>query len=112
VPFSRLRRVTIDQPTDLRDFVWTPAHFEFENGGSAAGLIPTRYPGSESSSDGLIVLARKTIWQEVAEDAHHGLGQRIIATESDETPLMDIRSIVIHADRDGETGPRSGDRER
>ena len=60
VPFSRLSELTIDAPEDLRDSVWMPAHFIFENGGESVGLIPTRYAGSESSTDSLIALARKT----------------------------------------------------
>jgi type VI secretion system protein ImpE len=96
LPFSRVSRITIDAPADLRDMVWMPAHLQFENGGEAVALIPTRYPGSEAATDGLIALARKTVWEEVSQDAHHGLGQRIIATDIDEIPLMEIRAISIH----------------
>jgi type VI secretion system protein ImpE len=96
LPFSRVSRITIDAPADLRDMVWTPAHLEFENGGESVALIPTRYPGSEAATDGLIALARKTVWEEVTADTHHGLGQRIIATDTDEIPLMEIRAISIH----------------
>lgn len=95
VPFSRLSRVDIEAPVDLRDMVWMPAHLQFENGGESVALIPTRYPGSEASSDGLIALARKTVWQEVDADTHHGLGQRIITTDAEEVPLLDVRSISI-----------------
>ena len=95
LPFSRLSRVTIEAPEDLRDMVWMPAHLQFENGGESVALIPTRYPGSESSPDGLILLARKTTWEEVAPDTHHGLGQRILATDDGEVPLMDVRTISI-----------------
>jgi type VI secretion system protein ImpE len=98
VPFSRLSKIQIEPPEDLRDFVWMPAHLEFENGGEAVALIPTRYPGSESAGDGLIALARKTIWEEIAPDTHRGLGQRIMATDNDETPLMEIRTIVLTSD--------------
>ena len=97
VPFSRLAALTIEEPEDLRDMVWMPAQFQFENGGELVGLIPTRYPGSEQSDDGLIVLARKTEWQEVAADTHHGLGQRILATDAVELPLMELRTLVVHA---------------
>lgn len=97
IPFARLSRVDIEAPEDLRDVVWMPAHLEFENGGETLALIPTRYPGSESSADGAIALARKTVWDEAGPDAHHGLGQRIIGTDVDETPLMDIRQIMIGA---------------
>jgi type VI secretion system protein ImpE len=97
VPFSRLASLTIEEPEDLRDIVWMPARFQFANGGELVGLIPTRYPGSEHSDDGLIVLARKTEWREVAADTHHGLGQRILATDAVELPLMELRTLAVRA---------------
>jgi len=95
VPFARLRRITIEAPSDLRDVVWMPAHFEFENGGDSVALIPTRYPGSATSGDGAIALARKTVWDEATPAAHHGLGQRVFATDSEEVPVMEVRAIAI-----------------
>jgi type VI secretion system protein ImpE len=97
VPFSRLAEVKLEEPEDLRDLVWMPAHLQFENGGEMLALIPTRYPGSESSDDGLIALARKTVWQEVAPDTHHGLGQRIIATDVGDVPLLELRTLTVGA---------------
>ena len=97
VPFARLSAVTIEEPEDLRDMVWMPAQLQFENGGESVALIPTRYPGSETSEDGLIALARKTVWEEVAEDTHHGLGQRVIATDVVDVPLLEVRKLVVHA---------------
>jgi type VI secretion system protein ImpE len=97
VPFARLRKVSMEKPEDLRDVVWMPAHLEFENGGESVALIPSRYPGSHASTDGLVVLARKTLWEEVGADTHHGLGQRILTTDAEEVPLMDIRAISFHA---------------
>jgi type VI secretion system protein ImpE len=94
VPFARLSRIQIEAPTDLRDVVWMPAHLDFENGGEVVALIPTRYPGSHEA-EGLLALARKTIWQEVAPDVHHGLGQRIFATDGDDIALMEVREIVF-----------------
>jgi len=95
VPFARVNKVTIEAPTDLRDLVWVPAQLEFENGGASVGLIPTRYPGSESSVDGAVALARTTLWSQMAPAAYHGLGQRVLATDSAETPLLDIRTMSI-----------------
>jgi len=97
VPFSALTRISIEAPEDLRDMVWTPAHFEFTNGGEAVGVIPTRYPGSEKSADPLIRLARKTEWTEVSDGVFHGLGQRILTTDAGELPLMGIREIRFNA---------------
>jgi type VI secretion system protein ImpE len=99
VPFARITRAVIEAPTDLRDFVWMPAHLAFDNGGETVALIPTRYPGSESSDDGQIVLGRKTAWQESEPGVFHGLGQRLLATDEGEHALMDVREIVIGAAR-------------
>jgi type VI secretion system protein ImpE len=95
VPFSRVSKVAMEAPVDLRDLVWVPAHFDFDNGGESLGLIPTRYPGSESSEDGAIALARKTEWAAIGEETYHGLGQRLIATDAGETPILDIRTISV-----------------
>ena len=97
VPFERLARIAIEAPTDLRDVVWMPAHFEFANGGEAVGVIPTRYPDSERADDDALRLSRKTIWQETAPGVFRGLGQRMLTTDDVEVPLMDARDIRIGA---------------
>ena len=95
IPFTRLSRVDIDEPTDLRDVVWMPTHFQFINGGEAVGLVPTRYPGSETSADSAVCLARKTVWDEVSPGSFHGLGQRLLATPAGEHAVMDVRSLCL-----------------
>ena len=100
VPFSRLTEIVIEAPEDLRDVVWMPAHFRFDNGGESVGLIPTRYSGSETSDDAQVVQSRKTIWVEAAPDVYHGYGQRLFATENGESPLMDIRKIILVPEED------------
>ena len=100
VPFSRLTKIELEPPEDLRDMVWMPAHLQFENGGESVALIPTRYPGSEAADDGLIALARKTVWEEIAPDTHRGLGQRILATDADDVPLMEVRTISLDWQRE------------
>ena len=91
IPFARIQKISIEAPADLRDFVWMPAQFTWANGGEMVGVIPTRYPGSESSDDHQIRLAQRTEWDEQA----HGLGQRMLATDAGEYSLMDIREIVL-----------------
>ena len=110
LPFTHLSQVVIESPADLRDVVWMPAHFIFSNGGEAVGLIPTRYPASDSSGDPLLALSRKTIWTEAAPGvgAYHGLGQRVIATDAGETPLMEVRKIIIDPPRHEASGTEPG----
>jgi type VI secretion system protein ImpE len=95
VPFSRLTKIELEPPEDLRDMVWIPARLQFENGGESVALIPTRYPGSSESTDGLIALARKTVWEEIGPDSHRGLGQRVFTTDADEVPLLEVRTITL-----------------
>lgn len=95
VPFARLAKVTLEAPEDLRDCVWTPAQLTFANGGETVALVPTRYPGSQDSADGLINLARKTEWAEIGPDRYAGLGQRVLATDAGEYDLMSVRVIEL-----------------
>lgn len=95
VPFERLRSLSLQAPSDLRDVVWMPAELGLTNGGQAAALIPARYPGTESDKDGLIRLARKTEWDEVAPETFHGRGQRMLATDGNEHALLSVRRIEL-----------------
>ena len=95
VPFNRIGRIEMDAPADLRDLVWLPAHLQWTNGGQAVGLVPTRYPGSESSEDSAVRLARKTEWVATEGDVDCGLGQRLLATDESDHDLLATRSIRL-----------------
>ncbi|MEN8148211.1 MAG: type VI secretion system accessory protein TagJ [Planctomycetota bacterium] len=95
VPFHRIREIHLEEPADLRDFVWAPAQFVWANGGQTVGFIPTRYPGSESSEDDLIRLSRKTEWVDAGGETWLGSGQRLFATDAGEFPLLDARKITL-----------------
>ncbi|MBV9298969.1 MAG: tetratricopeptide repeat protein [Verrucomicrobia bacterium] len=96
VPFCRMRQVFIEPVTDLRDLVWAPAQFVWENGGQASGHVPVRYAGTERSGDGTLKLARKTEWSNQG-GVNFGLGQRILATDTAEYPLLEIRTLELMA---------------
>jgi type VI secretion system protein ImpE len=95
-PFQQIRLIRISPPEDLRDMVWMPARFAWVNGGEAVGLIPTRYPGSESAEDAALQMAGTTRWRQVFDGAHHGLGQRMLATDQYDYPLLEVRSISMN----------------
>ncbi len=96
IPFSRLSRISIDDPGDLRDRVWLPAHIGFANGGEAIAMIPTRYPGSEHSADGQILMAAKTEWAAIGDERYAGLGQRVLVTDTGEHDMLSVRLIEFH----------------
>lgn len=102
VPFHRIAELRLERPTDLRDLVWLPAEFKWANGGEAVGLIPARYPGSESAPDPQLRLARRTEWTEVAPDLFLGLGQRMFATNAGEYALMEVETVSFETADDGD----------
>jgi type VI secretion system protein ImpE len=105
IPMHRIVEIQIESPEDLRDMVWTPAQFTWTNGGQCVGLIPTRYAGSETSDDPLVCLARKTDWLQPDEGVCLGLGQRTLATDVDDYPLLEIRQIQLNAQPEPPTEP-------
>jgi len=96
IPFCRIAKITLEPPVDLRDLVWTPAQFLWTNGGGSVGLIPSRYPGSELSTDTLLRMARKTEWAEPADGEFHGMGQRMLTTDLDDYSLFEIRELAFN----------------
>ncbi|MBS1222710.1 MAG: protein of avirulence locus involved in temperature-dependent protein secretion [Proteobacteria bacterium] len=107
-PFQRIQVIALEQPADLRDFVWMPAHFTWANGGETVGLIPARYPGSHASADPLVQLGRKTGWLEGDDGTVAGLGQRMLATDQGEYSLLDIRRIDLNPAAAGLAGTADG----
>ena len=110
IPFQRIRSIQIEEPADLRDLVWMPAFFTWANGGESAGLIPTRYPGSEASADPEVRRSRRTEWLEQPGGAYVGQGQRMFYTDSSEYALMAVRSITLatgEGDAETQTGAAS-----
>lgn len=97
VPFERLSNIEIEKPVDLRDIAWLPVTLTFTNGGQSVAFVPTRYPGSEEASDPRVVMARSTEWTQPGAGPQRGLGQRLLATDEGEYPLMDARLIKLRA---------------
>jgi type VI secretion system protein ImpE len=96
VPFSRISKMEIEKPSDLRDVVWLPTRFTWTNGGAVTGHIPVRYPDSEKSEDNAIRMSRKTDWGENSPGCFIGLGQRMFATDANDYSLLECRSIELN----------------
>lgn len=98
VPFSNIKAIQIEEPTDLRDMVWTAAHFMWTNEGESIGFIPTRYVNTHLEAEIDLKLSRKTVWQQASEDEYFGKGQRLLATDKDDYSIMNIRDIIFDVD--------------
>jgi type VI secretion system protein ImpE len=97
IPFDQLSRVDSEGPKDLKDLVWLPVRLTLANGADAAGFVPTRYPGSEAVEDDAIRLARRTDWHELegGSGSWLGLGQRMLASDAGDHPLLDLRRLEL-----------------
>jgi len=95
IPFERIREIRIEKPVNLRDVIWVTATFTWINHGHSVGLIPSRYPGSEEDKDSALQMSRKTVWRDVGNNFFVGMGQRMLATNQGEYPLLEIRELVF-----------------
>jgi len=91
-PLHGVRSLRSEEPTDLRDLVWLPAEVTWVNGGQSMVMIPARYPLLSGVSNQCL-LSRQTDWQDLGEDVFQGLGQRMLATDRSEYPILQVRSI-------------------
>jgi type VI secretion system protein ImpE len=103
VPLHRIQRIVIEPPADLRDRIWQPANFVWSTGGDGVGFIPTRYPGLTASDDPSLLMSHRTEWTEL-NGWFLGRGQRMLATDSGEHALMDVRRIELTPQAAGHEG--------
>lgn len=96
VPMARLSCIQFEKPEDLRDYVWLPVHLDFTNGGETLALVPSRYPGSHASPEGMVQLGRRTDWLEVRPGVWTGLGQRMFSSDQGEHPMLGLERIDFH----------------
>jgi type VI secretion system protein ImpE len=93
VPQSAITAVKFHAPSELIDLVWVEAIFRFANGGETAGLMPVRYPDSHANEDPNIILGRLTSFDTTAGGTNIGLGQRLLATDANDYPVLQIDTI-------------------
>ena len=103
-PFERIRELKIESPADLRDMVWAPAQLTWSTAAATVAFVPTRYIASDRSSEGLLQLARTTEWSELFAGEYAGLGQRVLATDAGEYPILSCRKLTLNS-----TAPEAGE---
>ena len=97
IPFDAIATLSLEPPRDLRDLVFTVGIVTLANGGEWPIMVPTRYPGSDTSSgaDPAHALARRTDWDVLHGEHYAGTGQRMLATSETDLPLLDLRAITF-----------------
>ena len=108
LPFSSIGTLAMDEPSDLRDAVWTAATLTLQNGGEVAALIPSRYVGTANTTDAAARLSRATTWADAGAETFIGSGQRLLATDQADFALMDVRSLVMEGASEPERAASDG----
>lgn len=106
IPISRILEIRLEEPADLRDVVWTPVQFTWTTGAQQVGLIPTRYPASESGTANER-LARETNYDEPAPGVFVGRGQRMWMTDAGEYSIMQTRLIRLSNPKEMSAGDQT-----
>lgn len=94
IPFYAMNRIRADHVADLRDTVWRPAEISLKSGQSSMVFIPARYPGTTATGDSALILGRRTDWT-TAGDLEIGLGQRLLATDTDDHGVLEPFDIRL-----------------
>jgi type VI secretion system protein ImpE len=94
LPFIHLKSLRARPPETLRDLVWQPVELTLTNGGRLDAVVPVRYPDSHAHPDDAVRLARLTAWTG-PDDAQVGHGQRLLAIDTSDLPLLDIRKLDL-----------------
>ena len=95
LPFETISEIKIEPPSDLRDLVWLPAHVKLVNEGYHPMLLPARYPLIDDSIDDAHLQSKLTSWTSIEENLSRGQGVKILATDSSEASILDVRSIHL-----------------
>ena len=106
IPISRILEIRLEEPADLRDVVWTPVQFTWTTGAQQVGLIPTRYPASESGTTNER-LGRETNYDEPAPGVFVGRGQRMWMTDAGEYSIMQTRLIRLSNPKEMSAGDQT-----
>jgi type VI secretion system protein ImpE len=95
VPFDAVESITTQGPRDLRDLLWLPVQMALRSGQTIAAFLPSRYPGTEGSSDGATQLGKQTDWREQPW-GEAGLGQRLwTLSDESEVGLLQFRQLAF-----------------
>ena len=100
IPFAYLEEVETEAPKRLRDLIWLPAvlrttpEFRLQDLGEV--LLPVIAPLSWKDSDETVRLGRTTVWEEDEKNGVVPLGQKLLISGDEETPLLEIRKLSFH----------------
>jgi type VI secretion system protein ImpE len=101
LPLHMIETVRTEPPTRLRDLLWLPATVQttaaFQGQELSSVLIPVLSPGSWKSNNPDVRLGRMTLWEENRDKLVIPFGQKLVFTDEEEWPILEIREIQMQS---------------
>ena len=98
VPWESIQSLTIPEPRYLRDTIWTPASMTLHSGDHGEVLLFSLYVDTHLQDDD-IKLGRRTVWEQNPAGFTVAYGQKVIAADDRDWPILEIRSVEVEACR-------------
>ncbi len=101
VPFNTIASIRIEEPQFLQNALWASAVVTWSDGSAAAILLPARYPGHPDgriAPDDQHLLGRATSYEAFGDPETGiviGLGQKVLASDAEDYPLLGVREITF-----------------
>jgi type VI secretion system protein ImpE len=99
IPLQHIESVRMEPPRRLRDLLWAPAIVRtgpsFEGRELGEVFLPVLTPLAWQSEDDEIRLGRATDWTALPDGTEVPVGQRLLAVDGEEIPLLELRELVI-----------------
>jgi type VI secretion system protein ImpE len=97
-PWQAIQSLAIPEPRYLRDTVWTPASLTLHSGDHGEVLLFALYVDSHLQDED-IKLGRRTIWEQNEAGFAVAYGQKVVASDDRDWPILEIRNLEVDACR-------------
>jgi len=98
IPWEAIQSLSIPEPRFLRDTIWSPASLTLHSGDHGDVLVFSLYVDSHLQADD-IKLGRRTIWDTKDAGFTIAYGQKVIASDDRDCPILEIRNLEVEACR-------------
>lgn len=96
LPWEQIKKITIPQPKQLRDLLWTPATLEAGDGAAGDVFLPVLYVSSHSEENDQLRLGKITDWRGLGDGLAGGAGQKTFLVDNSELSILEIREIEFY----------------
>lgn len=98
VPWESIQSLAIPEPRYLRDTIWTPASMTLHSGDHGEVLLFSLYVDSHLQDED-VKLGRRSVWEQSPPGYTIAYGQKVIAADDRDWPILEIRSVEVEACR-------------